>query len=105
MANFDRNQGNLLIDDNWNLWFIDHTRAFQRTERLHDPEKISMCERNLWRALTKVEDATIRDRLEPFLTDLELEALLMRRVKLVEHINNLVETNGEIAVIIDFDSP
>ena len=26
--NIDRNQGNLLIDPDWNLWLIDHTRAF-----------------------------------------------------------------------------
>ena len=34
VANADRNQGNILIDRQWTLWFIDHTRAFQSTSRL-----------------------------------------------------------------------
>ena len=28
IANIDRNAGNLLIDDQWNLVLIDHSRAF-----------------------------------------------------------------------------
>lgn len=30
VANTDRNSGNSLYDADWNLWMIDHTRAFQR---------------------------------------------------------------------------
>ena len=28
ICNKDRNAGNLLVDDDWNLYLIDHSRAF-----------------------------------------------------------------------------
>jgi hypothetical protein len=31
--NTDRNLGNLLIDKNWRLWMIDHTRAFRLMDK------------------------------------------------------------------------
>ena len=31
IANTDRNQGNMLIDKQWKLWLIDHTRGFRTT--------------------------------------------------------------------------
>jgi hypothetical protein len=46
IANTDRNQGNLLIDDRWNIWLIDHTRAFRRTSS-SCTERLSTCERGL----------------------------------------------------------
>ena len=38
--NTDRNTGNELIDRDWNVWWIDHTRAFQ-TE--HGDQRIEGC--------------------------------------------------------------
>jgi hypothetical protein len=54
IANSDRNQGNLLIDRNWNIWFIDHTRAFKRSSKLLNREKITACDRQLWRSLREI---------------------------------------------------
>ncbi len=48
IANTDRNQGNLLIDEDWNLWLIDHTRAFRETSVLFSVNDLKLCERGLW---------------------------------------------------------
>ena len=101
IANSDRNQGNLLIDRNWTLWLIDHTRAFRWTSKLLNRDKLTACERRLWKSLREIDEDTIRRRLEPFLTRQEISTLLRRRLKLIRHIQSLIDTHGEDAVLFD----
>ena len=49
--NRDRNQGNLLIDPDWNVWLVDHTRAFGVEARLDAPEKLTGCPAPVWERL------------------------------------------------------
>jgi len=101
IANTDRNQGNLLIDDDWNLWFIDHTRAFRETSVLFDVNEIKTCERGLWAALQNTDEDAIRESLEPYLTSKELSNLFLRRKKLIKHIAKRIQKKGEDAVLYD----
>jgi len=103
IANTDRNQGNLLIDENWNLWLIDHTRAFRETSVLFDVEHLDMCERKLWTALLETDDETIRKRLEPYLTSGELTKLFLRKQKLIKHFNKRIKKHGEKKILYDLD--
>ena len=98
IANTDRNQGNLLIDDDWNLWFIDHTRAFRETATLFDIDELDTCERGLWSALQVTSDEAIRERLESYLTSNELKKLFLRRNRLVKHIKKRIEKNVGISI-------
>lgn len=99
--NDDRNPGNILVDGSWNLWLIDHTRAFQRNPRIRDPEMVSHCERRLWNRLREIEDSEIRDAVREYLSPAEVEDLLERRRRLVQRITELIEERGEEAVIYD----
>lgn len=101
IANTDRNQGNLLIDGDWNLWFIDHTRAFRETSVLFDSEHLDHCERRFWEVLQSMPDEAIRERLEPYLTSRELDSLLLRRGKLVKHFAKRIKKQGEDAVLFE----
>jgi hypothetical protein len=101
IANSDRNQGNLLIDKDWNIWFIDQTRAFRETSVLIDKDDITTCERSLFRALRDTTDDAIRERVESSLTSGEMTKLLRRHEKLVKHIEKLIENNGETNVLFD----
>jgi len=103
IANTDRNQGNLLIDENWNLWLIDHTRAFRETSVLFDVEHLDMCERKLWAALQNSDDETIRKRLEPYLTSAELTKLFLRKKKLIKHFNKRIKKRGEDRILYDLE--
>ena len=105
VANRDSNLGNTLIDGNWRLWFIDCGRCFGTTEALLYPESISYCERGLWRVLQNLDEANLRERLDPYLGRYEIDALLVRRDKVVEHIQALIDELGEERVLFDLRPP
>jgi hypothetical protein len=99
IGNVDRNGGNMLIDRNWKLWFIDHTRAFINSTALVNERRLTACDRDLWRALTELDDGEVRARLEAYLTRSEIRFLLQRKKRLVKHFQALIRTKGERAVL------
>lgn len=101
--NEDRNQGNILIDEDWNMWLIDHTRAFRTHSRLQNPEPIKMCERKLWEGLQALDEGEVKARLKEYLRPFEINGLLKRRVALIEHIKKLIAERGEGAVLFALD--
>ncbi len=105
IANTDRNQGNSLIDRNWTVWFIDHTRAFKDSSKIHNLAKLEKCERHLWETLRGIDEEIIRRRLEPFLEHREISALLRRRLKLIKHFEALISKHGEDDVLFDLRPP
>jgi hypothetical protein len=105
ICNSDRNQGNLLIDRGWNIWFIDHTRAFKRSSKLIYLDKLTSCDRRLWSSLRDINDETIQQRLEPYLESKEISKLLMRRRNLVRRIQGMIDKHGEEAVLFDLRPP
>jgi len=105
ICNSDRNQGNLLIDRGWNIWFIDHTRAFKRSSKLIYLDKLTSCDRRLWSLLRDINDETIQQRLEPYLESQEITKLLRRRRTLVRRIQGMIDKNGEEEVLFDLRPP
>jgi hypothetical protein len=101
IQNLDRNQGNILVDRNWRVWLIDHTRAFIRDERLPAPDKVRRCERGLWERLRTVSDEEIRAAVDPYLPLPESNGLLKRRQRLVELIQGKIDHLGEAGVLFD----
>jgi hypothetical protein len=100
--NADRNTGNFLIDPDWGVWFVDHTRAFQMRRDLRTLESITFCERLLWERLRGFSDDGIEERMAPYLDGREIGALLARRDRIVAHIEKLIEKNGEDRVIFRY---
>jgi hypothetical protein len=105
IANTDRNQGNLLIDDHWNIWFIDHTRAFRETSTLVGRDQLDTCERRLWTVVSSTDRRAIRELMEPYLTNREIKKLLARRDKLIKHFQKRIDKLGEDAVLFDLLPP
>ena len=106
VANRDCNLGNILIDSNWRLWFIDCSRCFGATKTIYYPlDKISQCERGLWQGLKSLNENEIRESLAPHLGRAEINALLVRRDKMVQHFQKLIDERGEAAVLYDVDPP
>jgi hypothetical protein len=100
--NIDRNSGNELIEQDWDVWWIDHTRAFQ-TE--HEDERIEELRRitpELWSALREVERARVRTVLQPFLRPSQLEALFQRWDQILLHYRTLIAELGAENVIVGF---
>jgi hypothetical protein len=100
--NDDRNAGNILIDADWKLWLIDHTRAFRIHPVVPEKDKISFCERKVWNRLKGLSDAEISGALEDLLSSSELKGLLQRRTMLVEHIQALIDERGETVVLFNY---
>lgn len=93
IANTDRNPGNILIDENDKVWFIDHTRSFAGQEELRDPEAITGFDRDIWKKLQSLPDKAIEGVVGPYVRGY-LPELLERRRLLIEEINRRIATEG-----------
>ncbi len=102
IENTDRTLENVLIDSNWKVWMIDHTRAFRRSSDVKNLKAISHCERNLWEKLRTLDEAVVNQRLKKLLRSTEIKAMLKRREQLVEHIRKLITERGEERVLYTF---
>ena len=92
--NVDRNLGNLLIDKNWTVWMIDHSRAFRLFDKVKTPGNITKCERRLFEKLKALDEATLKSAMGDYLTGPEMRGLLTRRDELV----GLIEKAGPSAL-------
>ena len=99
--NTDRNLGNLVIDKQWRMWMIDHTRAFRLQTKLLNEKNLVMCDRKLLASMRKLDQETLEEQLLPFLTKGEVKAMLTRRDLIVKFFDNAVKEKGEGAVLYD----
>jgi len=100
--NMDRNLGNLVIDKDWNLHMIDHTRAFRLHKKLKSQENLVRCDRKLFAALQALEQDQMRSELSPFLNKSEINAILARRDLIVELFEKKAAQQGDETVFYDY---
>ncbi|GEM_PF-281265 len=101
--NTDRNMGNILIDPNWKLWMIDHTRGFRRNTDLLDARRIVVCERQLFERMLQLTEDSLKSALKDQLRAYEIEAILKRRDKLVAHLRGVITERTEEKVLFTWD--
>jgi len=98
IANIDRNQGNLLVDDEWNLILIDHSRAFA-SDRMPFEKEMTRIDREMLGRLRALDEAGLMKQIRPWvLSDGQVRAILKRRDKIVAHFERLARERGEAAV-------
>ena len=95
IANIDRNQGNLLHDDAGNVYLIDHSRAFGTNPTLGTVKPPSQFDRGLWLRMAALTKADLEGALRPWLTTVQINALLARRDEMQKHIDRQVRERGE----------
>jgi hypothetical protein len=83
IGNVDRNLGNLLIDQRWTVWMIDHSRAFRLSNKVRSPANVSRCDRELFERLKALDETSVRTAVEEYLTGPEIRAMLARRNEIV----------------------
>jgi hypothetical protein len=81
--NTDRNMGNLLIDKNWQIWMIDHTRAFRTNADLMNAKVLASCDSALLEKLKQLDAATLKKEIGAYTGSMEIKGLLARRDKIV----------------------
>ena len=95
IANIDRNQGNLIYDDDWHLFLIDHSRAFIDKKDLKNMAPLGRVDRQLWAKMEALTLDQLNDGLGDWVGDKEKKALLLRRDKMAEQIKQMVAKRGE----------
>lgn len=98
--NVDRNPGNLMSDNQYKLWLIDHTRAFQEKGDLFEADKVVGIERGVWERLQALDRQTLDRALGGSLESSQISYLWQRRDRLIEHINTLIEQRGSEDAVV-----
>jgi len=91
----------LLITSDWRVWLIDHTGAFRIRRELQHPDSLTRCDRALLARLRALNRNAFEQRLVPYLTPAQLDALEARRVLLVKHVDEEIARRGEKSVLYD----
>jgi len=98
IANVDRNAGNLLVDDEWNLVLIDHSRAFA-SSTMPFMKQMTRIDREFYERLKALDEATLMRELKPWvLTGGSVRDILKRRDKIVAQFDRFASEKGEAAV-------
>jgi hypothetical protein len=98
IANIDRNAGNLLVDADWNLYLIDHSRAFVTDTRLRN--EMTRVDRAVWERMAALDEPTLTAALGPWLERGALAAILKRRDLMKKAIDGLLKNGNESLVYI-----
>jgi hypothetical protein len=93
VGNSDRNKGNMLIDEAWNLYLIDHSRAFARDRKL--PAQLQNIDRALWQRMLALDEAGLTNVLGRWLDRTQIRAVLERRDRMKQEIDKLVAKHGD----------
>ncbi len=100
--NFDRNLGNLLIDTQWNIWMIDHTRAFKIFDELKSEKNLGdRCARDFLASMRRLDKTTLKPLLADLLNEGQIDALLARRDRIVRCYEEKIGARGEASVLYD----
>jgi hypothetical protein len=93
VGNSDRNKGNMLIDEAWNLYLIDHSRAFVRDRKL--PAQLQNIDRALWQRMQALDEDGLTTAVGRWLDRMQIRALLERRNRMKQEIDKLVAKHGD----------
>src|SRR6476660_6198056 len=98
ICNKDRNAGNLLVDDEWNLYLIDHSRAFIWDKDM--AVKMEHVDREFWNKIQALDQAQLTAALGKWVDKDAIRAMLTRRDRMKKEIDKLVAANGESSVFL-----
>jgi hypothetical protein len=110
IANSDRNEGDVLYTKDWRMILIDHSRAFYTSKKytkklLFDenskpaPKPMRRLPRAFVEKLRYMNSGTIKEAVGEYLTDREIECVLIRRDLIIENLNERIDKLGEAAVL------
>jgi hypothetical protein len=99
IQNRDRNQGNIVWSPDSKMWLIDHTRAFRLGRDLQTPGGLTRIERSLFEKLRALDRQAFTESVGKSLTKDEVEALFVRRDKIVKLFDEKIKVLGEDKVL------
>ena len=93
ISNSDRNKGNLLVDADWHIFLIDHSRAFVTDLKL--PQELQNVDRLLWDRMLALNEAGLKATMGAWLDGRQIQSLIRRRDAMKKKIDTLVAKNGQ----------
>ncbi len=110
IANEDRHMNQILITKDWRMILIDHSRSFRTSNRFtksliysakspEGPKLMSELPRALVDRIKAIDFAGIKAVVGEYLSDEEIQAVLVRRDLILREIERLIEVNGEAKVL------
>ena len=94
IMNIDRNLGNLLITNSWQVVLIDHTRTFTPYRNIRNRTNLTRCSRALLAQMSALTEGAIAKSVGMSLTRVEIRALLARRDLIVAFFAEEAKTKG-----------
>jgi hypothetical protein len=98
IGNNDRNLGNLLVDAEWNVFLIDHSRAFMVSTDL--PATMSQVDPDLWSRMLSLDEPAVTAAIGAWTDRSTRRAVLTRRDKMKTAIAALVLARGHDTVFV-----
>ncbi len=95
------NINNLLVTPDWKIYKIDSSRAFRNHLKLRREGSLERFSRRVLASLRTLERRALDERLGPWLTRKQIEALWVRRGLILELADRRVAEQGEEAVLFD----
>ena len=95
----DANLTNVLIGTDWKVYRVDFTRAFRTFKSLQHPEDLVQCDRQLFLKLKALDRDQLAMATKGSLSKNEVNAVMARRDKIVEHFESLIAKRGENQVL------
>jgi hypothetical protein len=110
IANEDRHQNQFLITEDWRMILIDHSRSFRTSGKfakklIYDekykegPRLMKQLPRAFVEKLRALDTESIKGAVGEYLTDKEIEFVLLRRDLILEWLDNYMKKEGEDKVL------
>ena len=95
----DPNLTNVQIGEDWKIYRIDFSRAFRLYKDLQSTKDLVQCDRQLFTKLKALDGNELTARTKGFLNKQEVQAVMARRDKIVDHFQKLIAAKGENEVL------
>jgi hypothetical protein len=110
IGNEDRHSGNIFITEDWRILLPDHSRSFRTSDKFtknliytekhkEGPKVMKELPRAFVEKLKSLNFEVIRDSVGEYLTDKEIEAVLLRKDLILEVVNKRIEELGENQIL------
>ncbi|HXH08096.1 MAG TPA: hypothetical protein VNI83_16075 [Vicinamibacterales bacterium] len=97
IGNRDPNLGNWLVDPDWHLILIDHSRALTTSKDL--VHKMDYIDAELWEKMKALDEAALAAAVGRWVPKREIRAILERRDRLAREIDEMVAARGNAVFV------
>jgi hypothetical protein len=96
--NMDRNPGNLLITDTFDVRLIDHSRSFRPNAEIRNKEDLSRFSRSMLSKIQSLNEKEIGKKLGNYLSLTQIQGLMKRRQLVLDRAEAMAKQFGANAV-------